>query len=201
MLDGISKNLVDALPVASTALFVGAGLFAGRKVCLGAGCKVAGAVANLLDSQSASDLDKMGDEYLSLAKKDAVRDLTGAAGLVAMGLTANYAADLLKQPEPEPEPDNSWTYGQIAAYGTGTLAALGFIANTAKGINPLSRLTAKLPYDLNPVTAAWKGAKYAGNGIKDGGAALWAKVPQFRAPAGPIVPPAQPPAAQPQGGN
>jgi hypothetical protein len=92
---------MSAVSLASCA----AGLFVGRKFGLAAGCKIAGAVAELFGNEKAAEWNRAGDKYWALAKKDAFRDLTAVAGFAALGLASGAAGKaLLKEEEKKEEP-------------------------------------------------------------------------------------------------
>jgi hypothetical protein len=100
MLQGIS-NAVGSLPVASIAC-AATGLFIGRKFCTAAVYKAGSIGANFIESKNAAEWNQASSESLILAKKDGIRDLTAAAGLIAIGVasfTAQHAEEKVPQKE------------------------------------------------------------------------------------------------------
>lgn len=96
MLEGISKDIISALPTVSTGCFVVAGAVAGRKVVSAGVCKAGATVLGLMGKPNA-EWNKSSHDYFTQAKKDGFKDLTKAAGFVALGLGAGYAGEALKE--------------------------------------------------------------------------------------------------------
>lgn len=96
MLGSISNTVISAIPAQTSYLFYGAAaLVGGGKFGLAAGCKMRGLVAERLGDQSeAAEWTKSSDDYWTQAKKDAVRNLTIAAGLAFTGLIFAQAKQL-----------------------------------------------------------------------------------------------------------
>lgn len=120
MLQNISKTAASYAPIASVGCFALAG-YAGRKFVLAGGCKVLSAAAGAIGQENAAlKLEMASQDYWTLAKKTAVRDLTAVGGLVALGVASAYAGktfekdapkiekkegpELIKEPQPEPGP-------------------------------------------------------------------------------------------------
>jgi hypothetical protein len=87
MLESI-KSAMPSMPVASA---VGLGLFLGKKALMGTCCKTVALFAN-----NAAEWDRLGNNYLTLAKKDFADDLkiTAIAGLgLAVGIAATRSEE------------------------------------------------------------------------------------------------------------
>jgi hypothetical protein len=98
------SNIVDsALPMIGIASFA-AGAFMGRKFGLAAGYSVSSKVVGLIGKQNVAEkYSKASNDYWTLAKKDAFRDLTAAAGFITLGVASNLAGKALaKEPKEEP---------------------------------------------------------------------------------------------------
>jgi hypothetical protein len=134
------SNIVDsALPVISIASIT-AGAFMGRKFGLAAGYGVSSKVAGFIGKQHVADeWNKASSDYWTLAKKDAFRDLTAAAGFITLGIASNLAGKALAKEEPKEEPgwlDNIpvlntiWEYKKsaLAVIGLGSFVGLGSFA-------------------------------------------------------------------------
>ena len=100
-LEGITNTLQNMnMPTVSTLFYAGAGLFAGRKFCISGCFKIGGKIAEMIGSKHAAfEWNKAGDEYLTLAKKDAIRDLTAVAGFIAAVSLLNGIEDSIKAKE------------------------------------------------------------------------------------------------------
>jgi hypothetical protein len=100
MLRSISALIGSITPSQSTMQYALTGAIIGRKVCLAAGYKIGGIVAERLGKNNAEEWYKTSDEYLALAKKGALRDLTLIAAPVAFSLTldvpSSYTLSLAK---------------------------------------------------------------------------------------------------------
>lgn len=108
MLKDISNALESTIPMTNLACYA-AGVFIGRKFCLAASFKIAGIFSTILGKQNiAEKWNNVSSQYWTLAKKDAIRDLTAVAGLIAWALLANYATQALTKynNEKEIEKDN-----------------------------------------------------------------------------------------------
>lgn len=139
MLQNISKTAASYAPIASVGCFALAG-YAGRKFVLAGGCKVLSAAAGAIGQENAAlKLEMASQDYWTLAKKTAVRDLTAVGGLVALGVASAYAGGTLKEKEspkieqkegpelklePQPEP------GPFEYYGTPVLKFYDRVAIT-----------------------------------------------------------------------
>lgn len=91
MLQRIS-NTIGSLPVASIGC-AAAGLYIGRKWCVAAAYKVGSIGANLIASKKGSEWNQTSGEYFKIAKKEGIRDLTAAAGFIALGLATSSAQE------------------------------------------------------------------------------------------------------------
>jgi hypothetical protein len=88
------------LSTAEALIFTGAALFAGRKFCIGVSCKLGSKVASFAaaSKETAAAWNKTGDNYLKLAKKYMIQDLTGLASfMLALKVVGNL--DALKELE------------------------------------------------------------------------------------------------------
>jgi hypothetical protein len=151
MLTGISNPF--GTPIQTAAILTAAGLIAGRKFCLAAGCKLGSKVAGLMNEQKAAQLDQAGNHYLTVAKKDALRDFAAATGIVAAVGLAKCAKDSLSAKEPEEEQGYLQSYAMpTIKYGAATLA-------TALGLRSLIRygLYTSLAFNLYGKCHHWKG--------------------------------------------
>jgi hypothetical protein len=117
MLQGISNTLAS-LPVAGIACTT-TGLYIGRNFCAAALYKIGSIGAKVMASKNTSEWDQTSHEYLTLAKKNGIRDLTAAAGLITIGLASEYAKE--KTP-PKEESSYLQDYGLPVAAGGGLLA-------------------------------------------------------------------------------
>jgi hypothetical protein len=101
-------NALNAIkPTPTSALCYATALLVGRKFCLAGACKITGAAAHLLNHQSATKWNEIGDDYLTIAKKDAFQDLTAVACLLTMGAASQYAEkNVIKQKQPKKEPNS-----------------------------------------------------------------------------------------------
>jgi hypothetical protein len=104
MLSGISNPFGTnpfgtEMQVASVAFYTAAGLLAGRKFCLAAGCKLGGTVAGLMKRQNAAEWNQASADYLTQAKKDTVRDVAAVAGFVGALALVAYANEALVERE------------------------------------------------------------------------------------------------------
>jgi hypothetical protein len=129
MVKEISNFVDSALPMISIVSFA-AGAFMGRKFGLAAGYSVSSKVAGLIGKQNvANEWNKASSDYWTLAKKDAFRDLTAAAGFITLGVASNLAGKaLLAKEEPQKEPgwfDNIPVLNTICEYKKSTLAVIG----------------------------------------------------------------------------
>jgi hypothetical protein len=116
MLEGISKNIISALPTVSTGCFVVAGALAGRKVVSAGVCKAGAVVLGLMGKPNAAEWNKSSHDYLTQAKKDAFKDLTKAAGFALAGFGAKYAGEALKElPIVDPVIAHDWQTTAIGA--------------------------------------------------------------------------------------
>jgi hypothetical protein len=89
MLKEIS-NTIGSMPVSIFCLAVGA--FAGRKFGLAGACKISEKIANFMGKQETSEeWSQESNAYWKLAKENAFRDLTAAAGLFAISAVSLYA--------------------------------------------------------------------------------------------------------------
>jgi hypothetical protein len=100
MFQGIT-NTIGSIPMANVAC-VATGLFIGRKFCAAAAYKTGSIVAHLVSSKKAVEWNQASDEYLTLAKKNGIRDLTAAAGFIAFGLALGRTEEKIS-PEEVPE--------------------------------------------------------------------------------------------------
>jgi hypothetical protein len=99
MLQDISKVAGSGMSIASYACF-GAALYAGRKFCLSAACNTMAVAEGLIGREEAAVAwEKTGQDYWTLAKKDAVRDLTAVGGFVVLGLASGCAGKALSVEE------------------------------------------------------------------------------------------------------
>jgi hypothetical protein len=127
MFDNISKAMRAEMPVASAVFYGAATLVAGRKFCVAAGYKVCAAVAELTGRENAAEWNKASNESLSLAKKDAIRDVTAVAGFigllaVALGTTEAY---LLEEEKEKSWPDSIRDNLHYYVVGGSALVVLG----------------------------------------------------------------------------
>jgi hypothetical protein len=101
MLKLISNAIGSELPIVNMAFYTTAVAFAGRKFCLAAGYRVGGVVIGLLGSQNTSEWTKASNDYLTLAKKDAVRDLTAVAGFIGAVILAGSVIEEANEEKPK----------------------------------------------------------------------------------------------------
>jgi hypothetical protein len=115
-----------------------AGAFMGRKFGLAAGYSVSSKVAGLIGKQAiAEEWNKASSDYWTLAKKDAFRDLTAAAGFITLGVASNLAGKALAKKEPQKEPgwfDNvpiiNSLNKKIIIVGIGSVLTINWIKNS-----------------------------------------------------------------------
>lgn len=82
-------------PGIKVSCYAAAGYFMGRKFCLAAGCKL-GSLATEVLGKDSTEWERLSAKYLTLAKKDAVRDLKMAAGFIAAGYFIGYLGDTIR---------------------------------------------------------------------------------------------------------
>lgn len=121
MLKEISNRVGSVFPIVSAACFA-AGLFAGRKIGLAAGCKIVAEITKRF-GQNAEEWNQAGDHYWAQAKKDAYRDLTAVGGFAALGFASGYAGHALLHEEQEKP-------GVLEYYGTPVLKVLDRVSTT-----------------------------------------------------------------------
>lgn len=102
LLQAILQPVASVLPFISIASLA-AGGYVGRRFCLAGSCKFLASVACLMGKTSAASWEKTSQDYWTLAKRDAVRDLTAVAGFIVLGLASGYAGKIFSEPEEEPE--------------------------------------------------------------------------------------------------
>lgn len=99
MLPGIS-NTIRSLPVASMTC-AAIGLYLGRNWCAAGFYKTASLVGNVVAYNKAVEWNQTGNEYLTLAKKDGLRNVAAAASLIAIGLASGYNQEKVLPKEEE----------------------------------------------------------------------------------------------------
>jgi hypothetical protein len=155
MFEGISNAVKTVTPAFTVGCYTAAGLIAGRKVCVGAGCKVYSVVAEYLNEETAEQWNRMGNKYLAMAKKDIAQDLTTAAALVAAGFAVDCADDYLF---PEPIIVKGW--GETALEGLRYAKDLGdkglaygsYYGQKAAGVLPDSVRETGSTYIIKPAS-------------------------------------------------
>lgn len=140
MLQGIT-NTIGSIPMANVAC-VATGLLIGRNFCGAAAYKTGSIVANLVASKKAVEWNQASDEYFTRAKKNGIRDLTAAAGLIAIGLASGRTEEKVCLKE------ESGTFRDYAAslfkifiivnvgVGLGTLVTIRVLENQEKLAEP-----------------------------------------------------------------
>lgn len=101
-MQGIS-NIASSLPWTSIGC-TAAGLFLARNLIAAATYKIASLGAEFTASKNAEVWNQTSNEYLTLFKKNGLRDLTAtaAAGLIAVGVTSGFAKEkTLEAPKDE----------------------------------------------------------------------------------------------------
>lgn len=152
MLQGIS-NTFSSLPIASIGC-TAAGLFIGKRFCTAAFHKAGSIATNLFGSKNASEWSEASKESFTLAKKDGIRDLTAAAGLIAIGLASGRAQE---KALPKEEPGYIRNYGLPAgvAFIGGSIGWIlkrnQVLSNVEKSITPqmYKNGTVRDKFDLN----------------------------------------------------
>jgi hypothetical protein len=122
MFQGIT-NTIGSSPLVNIAC-VATGLFIGRKFCAAAAYKTGSIVANFVASKKAIEWNQASDEYLTLAKKNGIRDLTAAAGFIAIGLALGRTEEKIS---PEEVPQFVEVLGGIM--GISVVISLGVMAH------------------------------------------------------------------------
>lgn len=96
MLEGISNHIASAMPIVSTGCFIAAGAVAGKNIISAGVCKAGATVLGSMGKPNA-EWNKSSHDYFTKAKNNAFKDLTKAAGFVALGVGAGYAGEALKE--------------------------------------------------------------------------------------------------------
>lgn len=103
LIQEISKPAASVLPIVSMGSLA-IGIYSGRKFFLAGGCKLIAAVARQLEQENtASSLEKSSRDFWTLAKKDAVRDLTAMASFFALAFASHSAGEVFKEIQAEKE--------------------------------------------------------------------------------------------------
>jgi len=92
----------SALPALSIACFTAATAIAGGKLYMAGACKVVGCAKQLLGQNDAREWHQASSVYLTSVKKDAPRDFVYTAGLLALGMGAIYAKNVVVELNEEP---------------------------------------------------------------------------------------------------
>ena len=134
-LEGITNTVQNMnMSTVSTLFYAGAGLLAGRKFCISGCFKIGGKVAEMIGSKHAAfEWNKAGDKYLTLAKKDAIRDLTAVAGFIAAFSLLNGIEDSIKAKEEASKESDILLEGLL--WGVGGTSVIALLTNPLT--NPL----------------------------------------------------------------
>lgn len=119
MLQGISTT-VSSLPLASMGC-TAAGLFLAKDFIKAVVDKTASIGADLIASKNAAEWKQASNESFALAKKNGFRNLTAAAGLIAIGVTS-FASQNAAEKAPQKEES-----GFFQNYGLPTLKGVGLV--------------------------------------------------------------------------
>lgn len=133
MLNEIQKRAELAMPILSLTC-TGVGLFLGRNFIMAAGCEIRGVLAKLLADPKAAEWSQISNRYVSLAKKDAKRDLIATAAFLALGFVA-LVGKVVNEPVEKPEKSGYFqNYVAPACHLVGIpLLAGGFMSAGWKG--------------------------------------------------------------------
>jgi hypothetical protein len=86
MLENISNYIESVTPNTKMICLVGAGAFLGRNVIKGMYCKVGATVSQFMEQQNVAEWNKASEHYFVQARKNALRDLAVATGLIFIGV-------------------------------------------------------------------------------------------------------------------
>jgi hypothetical protein len=134
MFQGIS-NTLSSLPLTGIAC-TAAGLFLGRNLIAAGAYKIASIGAEFISSKNAEPWNQTSKEYLTLAKKNGLRDLTATgatAGLIAIGVASGFAKGKTSKEDSPKDESGSLSNYAWSALKAGLIFGLGYRIGFCKG--------------------------------------------------------------------
>lgn len=124
---------IKSLPNITKVCFLLATAIAGRNVLPAIGCKIGSLAINCMDKRRAFEWRRASNDYWTKAKKDGIRDLTAAAGVIVLGIGAAYSGEFvekLTKEEEKPESRIERLVNRIFDWGVSSKEILSDVKNS-----------------------------------------------------------------------